>query len=63
VVLLETDSRATANPEGRANLPTRSVGNVTLRISHPGNADIDQPAAIPDDVEGTTIDLGTVVME
>jgi len=63
VVLLETDSRATANPEGRANLPTRTVGNVTLRISHPGKDDVDLPATIPDDVQGTTIDLGAVVME
>lgn len=63
MLLLETESSATANPEGRATLKSRVVGNVTLRISYPGKADIDLPATIPDDVEGTTLDLGTVVME
>jgi len=62
MVLLETDGSATANPEGRANLQTRVVGNITLRFSYPGKDNLDLPVTIADDAEGTTIDLGTIVL-
>lgn len=62
MVLLETEGTATANPEGRVNLQTKVVGNITLRFSYPGKDDLDVPATIADDAEGTTIDLGTVTL-
>jgi hypothetical protein len=63
VVLLETEGSSTANPEGRVSLETRTVGNITLRFSYPGKADKDVPVSIADEAEGTTIDLGIVVLE
>jgi hypothetical protein len=63
VVLLETEGTTTANPEGRVSLETRTVGNITLRFSYPGKADKDVPVTIDDEAEGTTIDLGIVVLE
>lgn len=63
MVLLETEGTTTANPEGRVSLETRTVGNVTLRFSYPGKEDKDVPVTIDDEAEGTTIDLGIVVLE
>ena len=63
VVLLESDGTTSSNPEGRANLETRVVGAVTLRISFPGKANKDVASTIPDDAEGTTIDLGIVILD
>jgi len=58
----ETGATVTANADGLIEISSTALGPLTVLFTFPGLADQTLPVTIPDDAEGQTFDLGTVVM-